>query len=211
MSFPKKSLLPILVLAAIFGLVSLSLPRSQLIPLYEQTSPGQIDPTVFKESRDTAPLSKNGQILQRLWFPTAKIHSLVVFLHPKNNPQKPPVLSLLADDNGHPGRPLANLSGSLSHKGEHISASYQLEQTNLAGENWYWFRFTQDSSPTAIRFYRDIDSQAYPGGRLIIEDPPRHQEQGVLAFRLDHKVALQPSPAPVILLTLTAIIFLALL
>jgi hypothetical protein len=205
MNFTKNKVRGVVSVTAITVLLALTVPKTELAVLMEQTSPGLLHPDIYKENRDTAPLSVNGKILQRLWIPESGVHSLIVYLRSREALFQPPTLTILEDNNSEPGSALAVVSGQLNNDEEQLSAIYTLDQYTITGEQWIWIQFTQNSSPLAIRFYRNIDEQLYPGGRLIIDDPPRHQEQGVLAFRMMQKTSLWPSPKTAILLTLGAI------
>lgn len=205
----SKNVFNIIVLATVgIVVIVMTLPTKEMSVQYEQTSPGQLDDRQYKENRDTAPLSVNGSILQRIWLADTDIVQLMFFLRPKEDLQQPPVLRLRRDEGGEPSEPLTTVDGWISGSGQHTAVIYNIGELNLAPNQWIWAEFTQEFSPLAIRFYRNIDGQQYPGGRLIINDPPRHQEQGVLSFRLQREALHWPSSKRIMITALVALAFL---
>jgi len=52
-------------------------------------------------------------------------------------------------------------------------------------ETWLWAAFSQAASQGSVRFRREIDSHAYPGGQLVLSSGRRNVNlPGVLSFSL---------------------------
>lgn len=203
----KTSLAYILLFVLIGVVLAVLYPQKHMTSIFHQSSPALEQPNLFKQSRDSAPLSIQGTIRQRLWIPTKDITQLALFIRHKNDFPPSPTINLYNDINGEQGEHLGSLPVTATGSKELTTLTIDLSETIIPDNSWVWLEITQNNSATALLFYRNIDHNVYPGGRLIIDDPPRHQEQGVLAFTIAAPKHYWRNPLP----TLTILLMLLLL
>lgn len=203
-----RTSLAYILLFTLIGVVLTALyPPKHMTNIFHQSSPALEQPDLFKQSRDSAPLSIQGTIRQRLWIPTKNITQLTLFVRHKNDFLPSPTINLYNDINGEQGEHLATLSVTTTGTKELTTVTIDLSETAIPNNSWVWLEITQEDSATALLFYRNIDHSVYPGGRLIIDDPPRHQEQGVLAFTIAALKHRWRNPLPILTILLVILLF----
>lgn len=172
------------------------------VTVFHQSSRVLTDKADPFHNRNAAPLSRQGEVRQRLWLPNATVDSITLYSAAKTPLPRAPSVEVLADDNGAAGDYRCALAGTVVPRDGLYVVRYDLPELCRVWEDWIWLRLTQDLSPTALRLVREIDDSLYPGGVLQIDDPPRYQQQGVLAFRLSAPGWQYDPPLPALLLVL---------
>lgn len=203
-----RTSLAYILLFVLIGVVLTALyPLQRTTDIFHQSSPALEQPALFKQSRDSAPLSTQGTIRQRLWIPTKAVTQLTLFVRHKNDFLPSLTVNLYNDINGEQGEHLESLPVTATGSKELTTITINLSGIFKSDNSWVWLEITQNDSTTALLFYRNIDHNVYPGGRLIIDDPPRHQEQGVLAFTLATPQHHWRNPLPILISLLVLVLF----